>query len=442
MDGLRVDDVRALLPELPELAPLMDRVISGSVPDPDRIWAGSGALGTMGQRLVDGERLPRDAPELAAAHARRIAAVYTHVAEAIAAMAGGNREGAARALLEACEVEEGERPDRALAYALAAHRAVQSLPSLPLAPLTLRRAARAARSLGRLSQSASLYEEAWTRARAAGDLENAVVAAVGRGNVAVDRGAWREGEDWYRRALEELPDTHPPLPARWHVQQNLGIVLREQGDLAGSRVALEEAERVAGILQDPAAAVEVVNGWGQLLAAEGNREEAEARFREALAAATHPGARAAILVGLGELLLEMDRTRDALEAARGAEEAAILGAPARLPEVYRLLGRVALREMPDHAFLFFQRALEVIRERGLPEFERALTLEGAAECRLQEGEEEMGRALLREALTIHGELGMEGRRGSVARRLEELEKGTGTAGAEAGGPLDEEGAGP
>lgn len=406
---IRVDDILELLPELDELLPLLDEVAAGSESDPSRGWAGSGELETLGRRLVTGEGLRERIPALAERARAHAELVYRGVVASVEALAAGDREAAALALLEVGTAEEArERPDCAYRYAMAAHAAARGLRDRKTATLALRRGARAARALGRPGEASALYERAWQDAVDGDDVEGAVVAAIGRGNVAVDRGLWGEARAWYGRALDRLgAESLPPRPERWHALQNLAIVHREEGDLPAARRALEAAEAVARTLGDPEAEVVVNNGWGQLLEEEGDLEGAEARFRRALDAAHDAGSRTTIAVNLGEVLLARGRVREAQEAAREAEASALRGRVVpKLPEVYRFLGRLALEVRPDHAFVFHERALAVIRERRLPAYQRALTLEAYAEARQRSGEAEAAVLLLQEALGIHRALEM------------------------------------
>ena len=426
-DGLRLDDLRDLLPDMEELAPLLDEVAGTALPDPRHRWASSGELETMGRRLVQPDELEARIPLLVEAARARAEALYTGTAAAIRALSEGDPARAARLLLEVAGQEESRHaPASAYRYAMAAHRLVQGLRDRTLSTLALRRAARAARGEGRLGEAATLYERAWAQARDGGDLDGGIISAIGRGNVAVDRGLWAEGEHWYQEAAGMLGPGDDPRPERWHIYQNLGIVRREQGDLEGCAEALERAGELAGALGDPMAQVEVNNGWGQLLAARGDPAGAIHRFRSALEAARRledPRAQATVAVNLSEVLLEEGRLLEAWEAAREAESAALSGrVPTRLPEVYRLLGRLSQEGDTDHAFVFFERALAVIQERHLPEYERALTLHAYGDARRGSGEGLAARGLYQEALRIYGELGMDRRAGELTRQLESLDR--------------------
>jgi hypothetical protein len=106
---------------------------------------------------------------------------------------------------------------------------------------------------------------------------------------------------------------------------------------------------------------------------------AEARFREALLTAWDPKSLVTVSVNLGHALLEQGRTLEASEAARTAEVEAIrAGVVVKLPEVYRLLGEVAAAWNHEDAFVFYERALELIERERLPAWERAETLAGYA----------------------------------------------------------------
>jgi len=426
MEHLKLDDLHEFLPALGELSPLLDEVAAASRPDPHRRWSGAGELETLGRRSVRPEELEARIPQLVEAARARAERMYAGVAAAIRAMSEGDREGAARALLTVAEGEEAsDRPGTAYHYALAAHRASRSLRDRTTAALALRRAARAARGMGELDRAAALYEQAWADSRDGDDPDGAAVCAIGRGNVSVDRGLWAEAEHWYERAAAQLASVtrpgSPPRPEEWHLHQNLGIVRREQGDLEGSARELMRAEALATALGDPMAELEVNNGWGQLLAARGDADGALERFRRALEAARSLGsapARAIVAVNLGELLLEQGQLLEAWEVAREAEAAALSGrAPTRLPEVYRFLARLAAHGDPDHAFVFLERALAIIQERSLPDYERARTLEVYGDVRLAGGETLAAAGLHREALRVYQMLKMDRHARELAERL-------------------------
>ena len=159
---------------------------------------------------------------------------------------------------------------------------------------------------------------------------------------------------------------------------------------------------------DPDAAVEVENGFGLLLLAVGDPRGAELHFAEALRSARTATARVTIGVNLGEALMEQGRSLEAGERARQAEAQALAASvTGKLPEVYRLLAKVARERAEGEAFVFLEQALDLIRERGLPSYEEALTHEAYGDLRLAEGDVSRGLPQLREAAEIFDRIGMD-----------------------------------
>jgi len=204
-----------------------------------------------------------------------------------------------------------------------------------------------------------------------------------------------------RRRCALLDDAARGLPEpearglRWRIHQNLGITHRERGALDESELWYRRAEEASSGLDDPSAVIEIRNGRGQLALARGAAREAELHFRKSLAALEGAAAnevRVAVRANLAESLLRQGRVLDAGEAAREAEAEGIRGGHFhRLPEVYRVLARVARARGVPEAFVFLDRALELVREQGLPRLQEARTLSEYADLREAEGEVEAAR---------------------------------------------------
>jgi tetratricopeptide (TPR) repeat protein len=423
MSGLTISQVRALLPELDELRPLFDRIVSTSAADPAHRWSASGELETVGSRRVRPEAVEADLDAVLEKIRSDLTSLYAAVVRGLRALEAGDHATASSAFLDAASLEERAwRMDRAEAWALAAHRAALGLSDRTGATLALRRAARAARGRGRLQSSAARYEEAFRSSHAQGDFRAAAIAAIGRGNVSVDRGSWGRAQQWYLRALALLEEAAPPAtPERWQVRQDLSIVARRLGDLEESRRWLESAEEVAADQGDGSAAVEIQNGWGMWSLAHGDPADAEARFRAALDAARDPKSVVTVSVNLGQALLDQGRTLEASEAARRAEAEAIRGGVVvKLPEVYRLLGEVAAAWNHEDAFVFYESALELIGREGLPAWERAETLAGYARLLGWAGRDAESVAYQDEAAALRQTLAGEEDVGSTGHRPEEL----------------------
>jgi tetratricopeptide (TPR) repeat protein len=399
MARLTLDEARDALPPLDELRPVFDHLLARSQPDPARTWAGSGRLGTLGSRLVSGSSLAGVASRLASEHAAALSDIYQIVARALEALERADRPAAARALLEAAALEEKrDRPDRADAYAGAAYRAARDGKHDGTTALALRRWARAARALGNLAEALERYGHAYDIARAVSDGGAAAEAAVGAGNVLEDQGRWDEAATWYRRALEVAERGGEPLPERWYALLNLHIVVRSRGAIDESRELLERAQEAAAKVRVHDSVPLLENARGQLSMALGDFPAAEAHLRAALEAATTSRARVTIRLNLAEALLAQRRILDAAEQARTAEQEAIrAGLVPKLPEVYRLLGRIASADGEPDAFVLFERALELVRERALPPLEEAMTLQAYAEHEDRRGAADVASALRQEA---------------------------------------------
>jgi tetratricopeptide (TPR) repeat protein len=404
---MRVSTLLAALPRGVALDAFRDFLILHSRPDPDRWWAASGELGTVGDRIVDLSSLTGEFSRLAQREAERVARLHTVAARAIGALQEGDPETAFSLFLEQGEAEEKNgRTAEAEGWYLSAYGMARDA-GVARAPTALRMAARSARTLGHLDTAAERYEVAWREAEAMGSEQDRIVAATGRGNVAVDQGRWGEALEWYERGLALLSEIRLPRRERWQLLQNLAIVYRRSGKLKEAREFLARAEREGERIDDPDAAVEIGNGWGQLLLAEGDPRGAELFFRRALDVAETPRARVAIQVNLGEALLLQRRALEAGECAREAEADAIAGSViAKLPEVYRLLAAVARERGESDAFVLLEEGLALIRERELPPFEEALTLEALGELHDAEGERDRGLEEAERAAEIYREIGM------------------------------------
>jgi tetratricopeptide (TPR) repeat protein len=414
----RVSEILATLPALPELGAFVDLLITRSTPDPERRWSGSGELGTVGDRLAAPAGLDEASASLAAREGARLGLLFANAARIVDAVSRSRWDEVLETLIEQGLAEEARGSAReAEAWFLAAHRLGRNR-GLFKAPTALRLAARASRQQGDLELAAERYEAAFRDADALAQDADATVAAIGRGNVDVDRGNWRDAKTWYLKALARIGEGGPPRRERWQVMQNLAIVERECGNLAEARAALTRAQKEGDEMADPDARVDVENGWGQLLAVEGDARGAELHFRAALERARTPVARLVVTVNLGEALLLQGRSLEAGELARAAEAEALTGSLThRLPEVYRLLAKVAHQRGEGEAFVLLERALQLIDERRLPDYEEAVTREALGELRLEQGERELGFGELAAAAEIYGRVGAKEAAGRVRERI-------------------------
>jgi tetratricopeptide (TPR) repeat protein len=162
----------------------------------------------------------------------------------------------------------------------------------------------------------------------------------------------------------------------------------------------------------------VDHAWGRLHLARGEAAEAEFAFRRALQRDLDPVVRVAVMVGLSELLRGQGRAGEAFTVARDAEALAIHSrAVLKLPDVYRALGAVAAERGETEAFLFYEQALGVCRDHGLPAFEVAATQHHYGRFEAGRGDAEAAAARLREAHRLYTELGARMEAEEVAEEL-------------------------
>jgi tetratricopeptide (TPR) repeat protein len=408
MAKLTLDQVRDALPDFDELRPLYQHLLMRSEPDPQRKWAGSGRLGTAGSRTSSTDQLQAASERILTEQAAHQRLVYGALIRSLDALARGDLERASGEMLEAAALEEErDRFERAEGYAAAAYRLARDANDPRPMAIALRRWARAARTKGDLSNALDRYTRGFDAARALSDIRGAAEAAVGAGNVLEDQGRWSEAAEWYQTALRELATVGDVVPERWHALLCLHIVARSRGDIEESVGYFDAAEREANTLEPDMSRPFLQNARGQLAMAAGAFVEAEDHFRRALKTAPGPKARITIGVNLAEALLAQGRSLEAAQAARESElEAVRAGFTPKLPEVYRMLGRIAATEGDPDAFVFFERALEIIHERGLPALEKAQTLQAYAASESLVGDATVARQLLGGAKEVFDTLGV------------------------------------
>lgn len=416
MKRLTVDGLRAVLPDLDDLRPLVDQLLADSRPDPARTWTASGTLGSVGDRIVETAGLTGTLDALADAEHRHRKSLFELVGRSVTLLDAGSSSSAAATLLEAAALEEGrDRAENAEAYADAACRVARDGTDPRVLSLALRRRGRHRRTLGHYGDAVRDYEEAAVVAESVGDVRGHAEALIGRGNVLEEQGQWHAAAEGYREALAALQALDEPAPELWHAHLNLHVVLRSVGALDEALPPLRTARETARAIGDEGAEPFLANARGQLEMALGDFEAAEEHLRRALEACVTLGvgsrAEITIRLNLAETLLARGRSLDAAEAARRAERSAIVARmPQKLPEVYRLLGRIAAGDGVADAFVLFERALEIIEERRLPALERAQTLQVYAESEARIGDADAADELMARADRIYDELGIEHRR--------------------------------
>lgn len=403
---LLVECALALVPDAEEFLPLSDAVIGSSRVDRDKQWARSAAYATLGKRVVDPARLAEMIPALVERSQERLQELYDRVLEAIRHQQQGDLAAAAQALVRAGEVEEGDgRLEKAEKIYQLALEVARDLREPGVQVLVLRRLGRAARSAGRLDEAWEWYERSHRLAIDQLDLAGQAVACQGLGNLCDDRGQRDRARTWYERGLEIARGLHDPA-LEWPFYTNLSVLAIKNDELADAEALLARAkERIEATGGDDALTF-YLNNRGLLLYEHGDLAEAEAVFRQALGRGLGPRWEVPVRCNLGEVLIRQGRLFEAQEEARRAEEVAIVHRliPSLVP-VYAVLGGIARARADEEGFVFYEQALNVVHERGLPRKEEAAVLHGYGLLHAACGRPVEARAYLEAAREIFESLG-------------------------------------
>lgn len=403
-----VEEILGLLPDLEDLEVLRLRLVGGAVRDPDKEWDSSSTYTTIDKRIVTPEGVERAVADAEQALHDYVATLHAGLRPFFRAFFGGEDAEAARHLVALGEDLEGR--GRLLA-ARRCYRAALTV-SLPLTDkgpqvLALRRVGRVSMSVGDLTEAAAYYERSADMARDASELHGEVVARTGLGNVRLLQGRWGEAEASYHEALE-LADAGGEaglMLERGQIYNNLANVTTRVRRLAEAEGWFESAFRVWDSLDSPLDLGICLHNHAQLREAQGRRDEALDEYEAALRLPIPSWLRASIANDYAAWWLAEGHITQAEEWGRVAEEHAIAsGSPYTLGAMYLGRGRTALARGDADGFTFFEKALEIAREKGYPTLE-AETLIDYASLRAQNGGGEEAVAYLERAVEILGRLG-------------------------------------
>lgn len=416
------EELRRLLPRLEELEELRLSLIGAAEPDPTRAWDRASAFSTFDKRVVRWDRMEGILAEAEASAHEHVASVFAGVRALLdGARAGRDAEGARElvALGEHFEqIGRFEEARRCMDAALAL--------SLPLADkepqvLALRRIGRVALAQGDLTEALAYYQRSAEVAADAGAARGEVIARTGAGNVRSTQGWWSEAERWYRAALERLDAADEELSLeRAQLCNNLGLIATQRGDLPAARAWLEEAEGLWTTLSSPDDLAICYHNQARLLEREGAAGEGNRLRERALALATYANVRAGIAIDLAESCVREGDVNAAERWGRAAEQHAIAArSPYLLGRIYQGLGNIARERGEDDGFVFYEKALEIARERSLSFLEAETSIDYAL-LRGRNHEHDEARAYLQRALEILDELGAVHERARAERALREL----------------------
>lgn len=415
---IRLENAIAALPELDDLRPLREALVEASRPSEPLSRGAAARLATVDRRLTHLAAVEQRIPGLADRVRERTEAVMTHVVAALRSLEARDEAAAARRLVDAGEIEESHgRLDEAERYYEKALELGRRPRDRGGEVLALRRLARVARTGGGLDRALALYTRSREVAEDSRDGLGVAIGCLGAGHALADQGRWAEAREEYLRGVEVITDRE--IPEFIHLCTGLSVVERRLGDHAESERWLDRAASEGGVLVDETAAAYLDHARARLHLSRGETEEAAAVLERALARPLAPAARVVALVNVAEAQLEGGRLRESEATARRAEGEAIAhGALSQLPHAYLVLGDIARRSGDPDGFVFFEQALELVRERALPEAEHAAVQRRYGLFDAALGHLESAAARLRIAMGIYRSLGSRAEAEEVEREIE------------------------
>jgi tetratricopeptide (TPR) repeat protein len=403
-----VEEVLRLLPGLEELETLRLSLIGAAVPDPDRAWDSSSAYATVDKRILR----PADV-EAAVAHAEAalidyVTSLHGGLRPFFQSFFAGDPDTAAGHLVALGERQEDlGRARNAREFYRAALRLSLPLPDKRTQVLALRRIGRVSLLLGDFPEAASHYERSDELAHDSGDLHGQVVARTGSANVLLWQGRWLEAETRYMGALK--------LAGEWEsetLKLERGQIFNNLGNVCTRLERVDEAEAWFArafatweTVSSPQDLAVCLHNHAHLRVLQGRSAEARLVYERALALPVSAAMRASVATDLAEVSRQEGHLTLAEDWARVAEEHAIAaGSPYSLGRMYHGRGNIARARGDADGFTFFEKALEIARDKGYRSLE-AETLADYAELRIQTGGAEEALAYLEHAREVFHDVG-------------------------------------
>lgn len=415
-------EVLLLLPELEELEDLKLGLVAAAAPDPQREWMKSAAHATTDKRLLDRAAMTEALEQAEAAMHSRVAVLFSGYGRIFQAFCEASPAECVRELVELGELEEGRaRFERAQMLFSAALRLSLPLPDKSLQSLTLRRLGRVLRSRGDLKEALAHYQRSAELANDSGDLLGEISARIGLGTVLGYQGRWQDAEAAFQAALTLIERSDADLTvARGQVYNNLAAAETRQNRLAEAEVWFDRAMEVWDETESPADLAVCYHNMAVSLKRQGRVEESTEMYHRALGQELPATFRALIATDLAQSYAEQGMHGQAREWVEEAEvQAAAARSPYSLGYLNYGLGEIARATDDEDGFIFYERALEIARNRGLTLLE-GQTLLGYGLLRKNMGEADEARALLAEAVKIFRTTGMAHERERAQGALAEI----------------------
>jgi tetratricopeptide (TPR) repeat protein len=404
-----LEDIFALLPDLDELESLRLALVGIAIPDPGKAWDSSNAYATVDKRIVSAGRLEEAVNESEENLHRYVSSLFDALRPLFRSFWSGDSIETAHRLiaLGAGQEEHGLYRKARLCYDVALAYALP-LPDKKPQILALRRIARMALSLGGFQEALSYYQRCAELAHDSGDLHAEIIALTGCGNVRLWQGRWADAESSYREVLNliDSADTQGQfLLERAQLYNNLGNAATRQMHLGVAEDWFEKGLEVWADIESPFDRAVCYHNKALLRDLQGRREEARDCYRQSLELPIPSGMWAGIAIDLAESYLRDGHVSKAEEWGRAAEERAISArSPYFLGRMYHGRGNIARALGDEGGFTFFEKALQIAREKGYPLLEGEALVD-YARLRIQTGGEEEAQAYLDRAKEIFTGMG-------------------------------------
>lgn len=407
-----------LLPDLAEFDALRQSLQRASSEDAAQQWASRAEYATVDRRVVAHAALGSVLSSAEAEMRARLKRLYEAATIAFASLSTNDCEEKARQLIDLGErAESAEQWRDAAAYYLLAHGITRTAANLTTRALVLRRVGRSALNTGDFARATHFYSMSLATAATVCDTAGQVIAATGLGNVASYQGRWREADNWYSNALTLCGDARSR--ERGQLLVNRSMATREQQLYDDARKCLEDA---ATLWEEftPGDRAGWYNNVGLLLLVQNELDDANTCFLQALDSDPDHYHRAMVLDNLAELELRRGNYDVAAARCREAEAVALThGSPRALAEVYMRLGRISSQRQDANGVTFFDKALEITRDKQYPLLNGDVCYE-YARFRHQLGDCAAARSLYEQALAVYAELGAATKVSAVQAELASL----------------------
>jgi tetratricopeptide (TPR) repeat protein len=418
-----VEALLQLIPQVDELEVLRLEVVAAAVPDPQKAWDSSSAYSTVDKRILTPEDADHALDRARDAVLKYVTALHEGMRPVFRSYFEGDVDGAARQLV--LLGEQHENNGRAMDARRCYHAALGLVLPLPdKAPqiLALRRLGRVSLALGDFKEATAFYERSAELARDTGDLRSEVIARTGTGNVNSYQGRWSEAEVAYNAALKlaEQSDSGRLTLEEGQLYNNLGNAHTRVGRLDEAEECFARADALWNEVDSPLDRAVYQLNLGHLREAQGRTADARQAYETGVELAIPSSIKALIAADLADMCLREGNVTEAEDMGKVAEEHAIQsGSPYALGYMYRNLGNLARARGDEDGFTFYEKALQIAREKGYPSLE-AETLADYAELRRHAGGSEEAEAYLERACEMFGELGWLPSLANAERALAEL----------------------